>query len=267
MATRCIAPTILPARRDQRPFRRASQRSWAASERSMRSITPNSSRRWSDTSRSSARRPAMASSSSVVGERRQVGEHAVEALEVGRPLAVLLGRHLQREAARRRVPRGPESARICGQLVDELLERPAARAAPHLGLEDVDAGLGEPAHVRHLGLELEALGVLRPQLLDRARSRSSRYSGSRTRALRSCASAMPTSRSRSLTCSPLVVLTVPSDLRRSGHVATRCRRTGCFGSTARRFERRVRIGACCRWGRRAGSRSGGAARWRCRSCR
>ena len=44
-------------------------------------------------------------------------------------------------------------------------EPPLARAVD-LGLEDVDAGLGEAAHVRDLGLELDALGVHRPQLVD-----------------------------------------------------------------------------------------------------
>ena len=70
----------------------------------MRSITANSSRRWSETSRSSDRRPAIASSSSVSLRVGQVGQHVAEALEVGCPLAVLLRRHLQGEMARRRVP-------------------------------------------------------------------------------------------------------------------------------------------------------------------
>ena len=43
----------------------------------------------------------------VVGEGGQVGEQVVELLEVGGPLALLVGRHLQGEVARRRVPAGP----------------------------------------------------------------------------------------------------------------------------------------------------------------
>src|SRR4051812_11457707 len=101
-----------------------------------------------------------------VAEHGEVGEHAVEALQRRRPLGVLLGCHLQRQPARRRVPTRAGVGEDLRESGDEVLQRAATGAALDLGLEDVDAGLREAPYVRDLGLELDALGVLGAQLLD-----------------------------------------------------------------------------------------------------
>jgi hypothetical protein len=53
-----------------------------------------------------------------------------------------------------------------GKRANQVFHRLAPFATPDLGLQDVDAGLGEPAHVRHLGLELEAFGVHQSEIVD-----------------------------------------------------------------------------------------------------
>ena len=126
------------------------------------------------------------------------------------------GRHLQRQPARRRVPARPGVGEDLRQPADEVLERPTARAAFDLGLEDVDAGLGEAPHVRDLGLELQALGVLDAELLDAAaveRRRGTRDRG-RVRCGRVRRPCLP--RDSVAHAFPLVVLTVPSDLAAGG---------------------------------------------------
>ena len=132
MATRCIAATILPAPRRSTQRRSVGQRSWVASDgRSDRS--PRTARVAGPTRRArgrGARRSPRASSGSREGG--QVGEHAVEALEVGGPLAVLLGRELQRQVARRRVPARAGVGQDLREPLDEVLERPAARRAARI---------------------------------------------------------------------------------------------------------------------------------------
>jgi hypothetical protein len=64
--------------------------------------------------------------------------------------------------------RGPLVGQDLGQAADEVLQGPAAGPPVALGVEDVDAALGQPPHERDLGLELGALGLHGRHLVDRA---------------------------------------------------------------------------------------------------
>ena len=120
------------------------------------------------------------------------------------------------------------------QAGDEVLERAAGRPPFDLGLEDVDAGLCEPPHVRHLGLELDALGVLGAQILDRPGLEVGHVGGVED------------------VCAPVVCFGHPCLMvlrSRSASSGSRFRprvwRPSAlfFGSTPRGSERRIRIGA------------------------
>ena len=116
-------------------------------------------------------------------------------------------------------PRGPGSARICGsRLMRSSSEPPLARRCD-LGFEDVDARLGEAAHVGDLGLELHALGVLGAQVLDACSRRGRRGTRGRARVRcdrvrRPCLPRGPFAHGV-----PPVALTVPSGPRRRPCVA------------------------------------------------
>src|SRR5690242_2144730 len=105
----------------------------------------------------------------VVIEVRQLRERAVgdEALAAAPPLDV----HRRRKPAgqttlldRSTWPLVGEDLRERG---DEVPDGPARCAAVQLGFEDVDARLRHATDVRHLGLDLEALGLPAAQLVER----------------------------------------------------------------------------------------------------
>src|SRR4051812_36446076 len=104
MATRCIAPTILSAGGERGGLWR---RSWASSAelRGQRAVDAVDDReelaaliRDVALERPQARHGFL---ELVVGEGGELGHHAVEALELGCPLGVLLGSQLERQVARR----------------------------------------------------------------------------------------------------------------------------------------------------------------------
>ena len=105
----------------------------------------------------------------VVIEVRQLGERGVgdETLAAPPPLDL----HRRGEAAGQSALLGRSTGPLVGEDLrerrDEVPDGAARRTAIQLGLEDVDARLRHATDVRHLGLDLEALGLPAAQLVER----------------------------------------------------------------------------------------------------
>src|SRR5947207_2969535 len=105
----------------------------------------------------------------VVIEIRELGERGVgdEALAAPPPLDV----HRRSQTAGQTTLLGRSARPLVGEDLrergDEVPEGAARRTPIQLRLEDVDARLGHATDVRHLGLDLEALGLPAAQLFER----------------------------------------------------------------------------------------------------